>query len=373
MATPPSDCNPEAEAGASIRDTSRYQLMPAMSLAEFEALKADIAERGVVVPIDVDETGEILDGHHRYRAWAELKKNEPPPTIVREGLSEREKRAFARKNNILRRHLTREQVRQLIAEQLKDSPDWADNRVADELGVDGKTVGSVREDLESTSEIPKLDRLVGKDGKSRPRRQPRKRPVDPVEDIEGDDLDEDELRETDPGRAFTKAMRAWAESLGQLGDVNDLSDEEKLQLFAAGVSAGSVVVFKGSSPKAAAWERMEEEAPEQIAIHERCADFMAGPGGMAELAKTDPERAEGIALTHQWMVGQGWTVEAWFGEEGERLRAKYTWTDPRSGKVESWGKPRTKKEEKARRDMLRRMIDAGVFGPPVLDGRSHEW
>jgi len=85
--------------------------MPDMSPAEFEALKADIAERGVVVPIDVDESGEILDGHHRYRAWAELHKNEPPPTIVRDGLSEAEKRAFARKNNILRRHLTREQVR----------------------------------------------------------------------------------------------------------------------------------------------------------------------------------------------------------------------------------------------------------------------
>jgi hypothetical protein len=39
----------------------------------------------------------------------------------------------------------------------------------------------------------------------------------------------------------------------------------------------------------------------------------------------------------------------------------------------SRGAPRTKKEGKARRDMLRRMIDAGVFGPPALDGRSHEW
>jgi hypothetical protein len=33
-----------------IRDTSKYQLMPDMSLAEFEALKADIIQRGVVVP-----------------------------------------------------------------------------------------------------------------------------------------------------------------------------------------------------------------------------------------------------------------------------------------------------------------------------------
>ena len=100
-----------------------------------------------------------------------LNKNEPPPTIVRAGLSEQEKRAFARKNNILRRHLTREQIRQLIAEQLQDSPDWADRRIAEELGVDHKTVGAVRDDLETTGEIPQLDRMVGKDGKARRKRK----------------------------------------------------------------------------------------------------------------------------------------------------------------------------------------------------------
>ena len=46
------------------------------------------------------------------------------------------KRAFACKNNILRRHLTREQVRGLIAEQLKDLPESADNRIAEELGAE---------------------------------------------------------------------------------------------------------------------------------------------------------------------------------------------------------------------------------------------
>src|SRR6266851_3877582 len=166
----------------SIRATNKYQLLPPMTPAEFEALTADIAERGVVVPIDVDEDGEILDGHNRYRAWLKLKKNEPPPTIVRSGLSEQEKRAFARKNNIIRRHLTREQIRQLVAEQLKDTPNWADNRIAREIGVDGKTVGAVRAKLESTSEIPKLGRLVGADGKERPARRPRARRARPTGD-----------------------------------------------------------------------------------------------------------------------------------------------------------------------------------------------
>jgi hypothetical protein len=35
----------------------------------YEALKADIARNGISVPIEIDENGNILDGHHRYRAW----------------------------------------------------------------------------------------------------------------------------------------------------------------------------------------------------------------------------------------------------------------------------------------------------------------
>jgi hypothetical protein len=42
----------------------------------------------VLTPIDIDEHGNILDGHNRFRAWRELEKIEPPPTIVRAGLNE---------------------------------------------------------------------------------------------------------------------------------------------------------------------------------------------------------------------------------------------------------------------------------------------
>ena len=62
--------------------------------------------------------------------------------------------------------------------------------VAEELGVDGKTVGSVRDDLESDfAEIPKLDRLVGKDGKARRRRKAK--PATPKQEAD-DDVDDDD-------------------------------------------------------------------------------------------------------------------------------------------------------------------------------------
>jgi hypothetical protein len=37
-----------------------YQLLPDLSPEEFEALKADIAQRGVQIPVDRDEHGHLL-------------------------------------------------------------------------------------------------------------------------------------------------------------------------------------------------------------------------------------------------------------------------------------------------------------------------
>ncbi|MGH9294103.1 MAG: ParB N-terminal domain-containing protein, partial [Acidimicrobiales bacterium] len=52
----------------------RWQLMPPLSENEYGALKADIAERGIVVPVVIDAgSGAIVDGHHRAKAWSELR------------------------------------------------------------------------------------------------------------------------------------------------------------------------------------------------------------------------------------------------------------------------------------------------------------
>ena len=152
---------------ARLIQIDKYQMLPDMTPDQYAALKEDIAERGVLVPLDVDEHGNILDGHHRYRACVELGITDFP-TIVRPGMTEEGRRMFARKSNMLRRHLTREQVRQLVVEQLKDTPSWADRRIGQELGVDHKTVAGARARLLATGEIPQFDKLVGMDAKERP-------------------------------------------------------------------------------------------------------------------------------------------------------------------------------------------------------------
>jgi hypothetical protein len=81
----------------------RYQFFPDLPPDQFEALKADIAKRGQLEPIDVDERGEVLAGHQRLRAIEEL--GVEPQFAIRAGLTEAEKIEHAIKSNVLRRHL----------------------------------------------------------------------------------------------------------------------------------------------------------------------------------------------------------------------------------------------------------------------------
>ncbi len=45
--------------------TGPYQLLPPLSAEDYAALEASIIEHGVLVPVEYDEGGNILDGHHR--------------------------------------------------------------------------------------------------------------------------------------------------------------------------------------------------------------------------------------------------------------------------------------------------------------------
>lgn len=152
----------------------KFQVMGALSKEEYEALKADIAETGVVVAVVEDTGGDVIDGHHRVRAWTELRDEgyDTPdyPREVRSDLkTNAEKRELAWRLNMQRRHLNKAQKQDMIARKLKESPDWSDNRVAKLLGVSWLTVNTVRLELEETSQIERLERLVGSDGKSRHR------------------------------------------------------------------------------------------------------------------------------------------------------------------------------------------------------------
>lgn len=150
-----------------------YQVMPPLTAEEYNELKTDIAQRGVMVPIEYDEHGNVLDGHHRLQICAELGIKDFPK-VIRAGMTETEKRTHARKLNMARRQLNREQKQDLIREQLRETPEKSNVMIANSLGVTDKTVANQRRIMESTSEIPRLEKTVGTDGKERPRQVERK-------------------------------------------------------------------------------------------------------------------------------------------------------------------------------------------------------
>lgn len=152
----------------------KYQLLPPLSDEEYTALKDDIKEHGILIPIELDEHGYILDGHHRLRAWHELRnegiKVPDYERLVRVGLSEEEKRNHIRVLNIVRRHLTKQQLDDQMIAMRQDGMTL--QAIADVAQVDKETV---RGATKPTFENSKVQTIVGKDGKSRPAKyKPRK-------------------------------------------------------------------------------------------------------------------------------------------------------------------------------------------------------
>lgn len=140
-----------------------YQLLDPLTDAEYKALKADIAERGIIVPVELDEDGNILDGHHRIKAWQELKDEDVAlldyPRVVRAGMTETQKRNHVRALNIIRRQLTPEQRDEQMAAMRDDGMSL--RQIADAVGVSHMTVSRG-----VTNVTP--EKVVGKDGKKYP-------------------------------------------------------------------------------------------------------------------------------------------------------------------------------------------------------------
>ena len=85
-----------------------------LSQPDFERLKADIAERGILVPLILKADKTLIAGHNRLRAVQALnkergEKGEPPLTVpvqyVETSLSPAQEKAFVIKDNLLRRCL----------------------------------------------------------------------------------------------------------------------------------------------------------------------------------------------------------------------------------------------------------------------------
>jgi len=135
-----------------IREGQFSDIMPDMSDDEFEALKRSIEENGFdeTTPIVVDENGQIVDGHHRFKACKELDV-EPEHIIVEDPEPEQAYRV-----NLARRNLNDGTKRKVVADYLVGH--WDGNSslegVAESLGVSSATVSKAKqlaEEMENPS------------------------------------------------------------------------------------------------------------------------------------------------------------------------------------------------------------------------------
>lgn len=147
-----------------------YQVLPGLTPEEYADLRDDIAANGVRVPVDVDENGQVLDGHHRSLIAAELGIDCPRRAVP--GLSEADKIAHALAVNVHRRSLTREQRRELLAVSIKAEPEASDREHARRTGTSDKTAGVVRDDLERRAEIPHVATRTDSAGRQQPASKP---------------------------------------------------------------------------------------------------------------------------------------------------------------------------------------------------------
>lgn len=121
---------------------TNYQPMPALSTSEYTALMDNIKVRGILVPIVVDQHGNIIDGNNRLAIAAEL--GIECPREVRNVQDEGEAMDIAVELNCARRHLNQEQKRQLVAQEIQRRPDDSDRAIARRVGCSPTTVGAVR-------------------------------------------------------------------------------------------------------------------------------------------------------------------------------------------------------------------------------------
>jgi ParB-like chromosome segregation protein Spo0J len=154
---------------------TQFQLFDLLEPDEYDSLKADIAKRGVLVPIEFDEAGNILDGHHRHRICGELGIRDYP-RVVRSFASEDEKEEHVVTLNVRRRHLNSEQKRKWAEWFVKRHPERSDRQIASDVGLSHPTIAKVREDLQESGDVERITTRIDSTGRRQPATKPKPPP-----------------------------------------------------------------------------------------------------------------------------------------------------------------------------------------------------
>ena len=139
--------------------------VPRLSALEYEALKASLAEHGLLVPILVDARNKIIDGHNRMRACREL-GIEPRIEVLEWIKTDNDAKRLGMVVNIARRQLPTSARRAVGLAELMADPAQSDRSIAVRVGLSPTTVGELRRELEKSAGLTKMPRRKGRDGRT---------------------------------------------------------------------------------------------------------------------------------------------------------------------------------------------------------------
>lgn len=149
--------------------------LPELREDDYEALKASIAEHGLIYPIIRNWQLEVVDGRNRLRACEELGIQPENIVLARDATPELI-HALALTLNIARRHLTVGDRRRIVAAEIIRDPSRSDRAIAGSIGVSHPTVAAVRKELEQRGQVENVSTRVDQRG----RRQPAGKPDRPL-------------------------------------------------------------------------------------------------------------------------------------------------------------------------------------------------
>lgn len=126
---------------SSVPEQARFQLFSPLPDDKYQALKADIQTNGVLVPVEIDQNGQVLDGHHRIRAWKELRAEgiqlSDYPRVIRSFDNDDDREEHAAKINCNRRDVSLDD-KQDVARKWR-ARGWQYERIANALGISTAT------------------------------------------------------------------------------------------------------------------------------------------------------------------------------------------------------------------------------------------
>lgn len=139
--------------------------LPPLTTDEFRSLCLSISKHGIQDPIIYTKDKTLISGANRLRAAKTLGIKDVPKRIIP---NVENPESLILEMNVAGRQISTETKKLLAAYYLKQNPEQSARMVADQVGLDHKTVSALKAELVKDGKIPKSP-VKGKDGKTRKR------------------------------------------------------------------------------------------------------------------------------------------------------------------------------------------------------------